>query len=170
MSELFNSITTIISKHKFNDDNYIEINKTKAMLKRELNPEDSKAKLGLETFIDIISILSTEEKIEIFNLLKTIFPKEENNIPQIKVRKKNAINDEITIEKTTKEQINLSHSSINEYPDNYIFDEGYCLNDPIGKLYSVGLTNVSGKLPNGNEKRTRKDYTIPSYASKVTCD
>ena len=164
MSELFNSITTIISKHKFNDDNYTEINKTKAMLKRELNPEDSKAKLGLETFIDIVSILSTEEKIEIFNLLKTVFPKEENIVPQIKVRKKVIVGDtnKVIEEKESKE---ITTDNVNDrYSKNYVFDEGDFIDEPIGRMYSIGLPTSNSKLPNGDIKRTRKDYTVPSYA------
>ena len=93
MTDTFNSIINLLSKHNFTEDNLKYINKTKAILKREFNPDDSKAKLGLETFLQILPLLNTEERMEINNLLKPYFPTEES-VPQVKVRKKHTANTE----------------------------------------------------------------------------
>ena len=160
MTDTFNSIINLLSKHNFTEDNLKYINKTKAILKREFNPDDSKAKLGLETFLQILPLLSTSEKVEIYNLLKPYFPTEES-VSQIKVRKKNTNNTE-EIDNTTK--VVKAHDE-DRFNNNYVYDEGYG-DEPVGKLYTVGMSNSSQKLPNGNEKRTKKSYTQPSYATK----
>ena len=156
MTDTFNSIIDLIGKHKFTEDNFKYINKTKAILKRELNPEDSKAKFGLETFLQILPLLNTEERMEISNLLKPYFPTEKS-VPQVKVRKKHTSN-------TEEPKVIKAHDE-DKFSNNYNYEEGYN-DEPVGKLYTIGMSSNGQKLPNGNEKRTRKNYTHPSYAVK----
>lgn len=153
--EIFANILNILSKYNPTESALDQINKTKSMLKRELNIDDSKAKLGLETFILLYEHLPTNIKIEVKTLLdKVIFEVDET--PDIVIRKKPG-----SIVKEDDEPIVIVQDKEQEL---YYEPEDY---EPVGKMYAQYTPKgIKSNLAIHKEKRNIKTCKVPSYIDK----
>ena len=155
--KVFEKILISLSKYNPTESVLKEINKTKNIYKRECNLEDSKAKLGLETFILLFDNLPTDTKIEIKALLDSVITSTDE-VPGIVVRKKPGSICKEEIKEDTP--IVIDHFT----KECYYEPEPY---EPIGKMYSPYIPKAPKSTLNVHkEKRTRTNYNTPSYVSK----
>ena len=84
------------------DNTLKDIGKLKSVLRRELNPNDSKAKLGLETFMHLLTCMNNDDLKTIRDELLKLFPE---FTPDVKVKHKSVVPTKVEITTTSSKDI-----------------------------------------------------------------